>query len=88
MMIKKTHHTVTTNCGDRLTIAVGDVVGFKCDVEQYGKIIDISRRGVGGALDVTITGNFVGGYIGGETVYTTDARDLWKDGTTETDIQR
>ena len=56
---------------------VGDVVGFKCDVEQYGTITRIERDGFG---NVTLTleafGKFTGEYIGGQQVTTERAAEF------------
>ena len=60
------------------TAAIGDHVGFKCDVEQYGEVVAITVRS-NGFYDLVLEGNFEGGYIGGETRTTMDARDCWKD---------
>ena len=56
-------------------IEVGDWVGFKSDVEQYGKII--AFRGSNGVILENKDG-FDGDYIGGdiETIVFTD--DVWK----------
>jgi len=58
---------------------VGDTVGFKADVEQYGVITEITRVGFFGDDRLfTLSGNFQGEYIGGLTqteVYENDCFD-------------
>ena len=56
-------------------VKVGDVVGFKCDIEQCGRIKDIVYRGRYAYL--VLTGNFSGGYIGGQTETEERADDCW-----------
>jgi len=58
-------------------VGLGDYVGFKCDVEQGGKVIgiDSSRRRF---LLENVNG-FAGGYIGGDTETYVDFRDCWTD---------
>ena len=59
-------------------VTIGDVVGFKCDVEQYGEIVairDDEWRGV--VLTLRASGRFQGEYIGGDTETTKRAEDCW-----------
>lgn len=56
-------------------VKVGDVVGFKCDIEQYGKVVKIE----GTRLTLENEYGFDGEYIGGQTVTVEDARDCWVD---------
>lgn len=56
-------------------IEVGDWVGFKCDVEQYGKII--AFRGDNGVILENKNG-FDGDYIGGDTETIVFTDDVWK----------
>ena len=61
------------------TVKVGDWVGFKCDVEQSGKISKIGR-GHSGQIELTLTREdegLEGGYIGGQNVTTELASDCW-----------
>lgn len=60
---------------DGCVVKVGDVVGFKCDVEQYGTITKIN----GNMLTLEREYGFEGGYIGGQTVTTQDASRCWLD---------
>ena len=63
-----------------VTVKVGDYVGFKSDVEQYGKIKKIERSAFGGAQFVLENENgFSGDYIGGETITVELAKDCWVD---------
>jgi len=55
-------------------VKVGDYVGFKCDIEQSGKIIAINGN------QLTLSSGcdpFEGGYIGGKFEYTEDADRCW-----------
>lgn len=54
---------------------VGDAVGFKCDIEQYGRVILIN----GNKLTIENKSGFSGDYINGQTVTVQSARDCWKD---------
>ena len=49
-------------------VKVGDWVEFKCDIEQIGKVVAISRAW-SGRVDFTLEadGGFAGEYIGGQT---------------------
>jgi hypothetical protein len=59
-------------------VTIGDVVGFKCDVEQYGRITAIRRDSCNKeVLTLQAFGTFSGGYIGGETETTEHAEDCW-----------
>jgi len=61
-------------------VTVGDVVGFKSDIEQSGKIIAIKQTYAGTSLTLENTSGFSGDYIGGETITTELARDCWLEG--------
>ena len=65
---------------DGTRVYVGDWVGFKCDIEQSGQILEI-RKGFNGTEFVLGSGNdvFSGGYIGGEVRHTILAEDCWAD---------
>lgn len=62
-------------------IKVGDVVGFKSDIEQIGRVIKIERSRFGGMYTLTLEnpGGFIGEYIGGQTVTTESADRCWND---------
>ena len=63
-------------------IKVGDYVGFKSDVEQYGLITEIKKsKNVYCSYDVVLTNKngFSGEYINGETKTTISINNVWKD---------
>ena len=63
-------------------LKVGDIVGFKCDIEQYGEIVDIKRPSEffkPTVVDLSNPSGFDGEYIGGETKTTESIDDVWKD---------
>ena len=65
------------------TVKVGDVVYFKCDIEQCGEIVKIRRNLLGQHefdLKSLYDGGFDGGYIGGDEYTTVEARDCWLEG--------
>jgi hypothetical protein len=62
------------------TVKIGDCVGFKSDVEQYGEIVAIHRNTNGHwILTLENTNGFSGDYIGGETRTQERADDCWID---------
>ena len=61
------------------TVKIGDYVGFKCDIEQYGKIVKIQKTGFGTQLTLENKNGFDGEYIGGDTVTIQMAEDCWID---------
>jgi hypothetical protein len=65
---------------DGQEVKLGDVVGFKSDIEQYGEIVAM-RRNLGGHWVLTLenTNGFSGDYIGGETQTQELAQDCWID---------
>lgn len=72
--------TVETRCGEKITLKVGDWVGFKCDTEQYGQIKEISRNQWRGyELVLENNSGFIGEYIGGQIRTTVDADEVWVD---------
>ena len=58
-------------------IKLGDVVEFKCDIEQCGTVKKIIRRSYGYDLVVTDEFGFSGDYIGGQTEATIAADEAW-----------
>jgi hypothetical protein len=65
---------------DGQEVQVGDWVGFKSDIEQSGKIVEIKSSYMGASLVLENKSGFQGGYIGGDTITTELARDCWIDG--------
>lgn len=63
---------------DGKAVKVGDVVCFKSDVEQCGRIVAISRCEL--RLEALQDEGFYGGYIGGDRYHDIDARDCWQEG--------
>ena len=70
---------MTTATVEGKQVTIGDTVGFKSDVEQYGKITAIERCRFSGKAILTLEafGEFQGGYIGGQTVTKERAEDCW-----------
>jgi hypothetical protein len=65
---------------DGQTVKVGDWVGFKCDIEQSGQIVEIKKTTCFGvSLVLENKSGFSGGYIGGDTITTELASDCWVD---------
>ena len=62
------------------TVKVGDWVGFKCDIEQPGQIVEIKKSYMGYSLVLENKHGFHGDYIGGQTITTEQARDCWLEG--------
>jgi hypothetical protein len=62
---------------DGQEVQVGDWVGFKSDIEQSGKIVEIKSSYMGASLVLENTSGFSGGYIGGDTITTELASDCW-----------
>ena len=58
-------------------VRIGDVVCFKCDIEQSGVVVDIKKTYAGTSLTLQSEWGFEGGYIGGETIHTELASDCW-----------
>ena len=61
-------------------VSVGDYVGFKSDIEQSGKIVEIKSSYMGVSLVLQNNNGFHGDYISGDTITTQLARDCWIDG--------
>ena len=63
---------------DGKKIAVGDIVYFKCDIEQCGIVTALCADG---SLDLSRKGDyFEGGYIGHQTAHNVDADECWLEG--------
>jgi hypothetical protein len=63
---------------DGQQVTVGDVVSFKCDIEQSGVITRIKTDMMGRKVLVLENQHgFQGGYIGGEVVHTELAEECW-----------
>jgi hypothetical protein len=60
---------------DGRVVQIGDFVGFKSDIEQYGKIVEIN----GSNLLLKASSTFSGDYIGGEEFTTVHASSCWID---------
>lgn len=71
--------TYTNDFGEEQTVKVGDIVGFKSDIEQYGKVVEIisDYRGTRFKLEAYTT--FSGGYIGGQKHTEEEASRCWID---------
>ena len=68
--------------GDGSKVKVGDIVYFKCDVEQYGMVAKIETSGSYPrrfGLTLTNKHGFEGGYIGGQTSTRESAADCWSE---------
>ena len=61
----------------KLNVKVGDWVGFKCDIEQSGKIVEIKSDWRGRRFILENENGFDGGYIGGDTRTEVDEEDCW-----------
>ena len=61
-------------------VNVGDLVGFKSDVEQYGRIKSIFGDGEDAILVLTSRNGFIGDYIGGQFETTVEASRCWFEG--------
>ena len=61
-------------------VTIGDVVCFKCDIEQSGVIVAIKKTYAGTSLTLENKHGFSGDYIGRDTITTQLARDCWIDG--------
>lgn len=72
--------TFQDRSGNRVTVKVGDTVGFKCDVEQCGTVTKIEPAQYGKFyLTLTSRYGFSGEYIGGQTVTRERSDDVWVD---------
>ena len=61
---------------DVFEVQVGDYVGFKCDIEQWGQIIDLGYQ----RATIENKSGFEGEYIGGETQTVVPLERLWQEG--------
>jgi hypothetical protein len=68
---------ITNKWDQTFEVNVGDWVGFKCDIEQCGRVKEIQRRG---ALIVENKNGFDGDYIGGDTEALVGFDEVWKEG--------
>ena len=68
---------ITNQWDEQIEVEVGDWVGFKCDIEQYGIIKSIQR----GRNTVILTNEngFDGDYIGGDTETLVSLDEIWVD---------
>ncbi len=62
---------------DGKIVKKGDIVGFKSDTEQCGKIIEISGNQL--TLEALSESGFRGDYIGGNERTWVNASDCWVD---------
>jgi hypothetical protein len=60
-------------------LSIGDIVFFKSDIEQYGKITKIKGNELTLAPDKMMGGKFIGDTIGGDKVTTMDSGDVFKE---------
>ena len=67
---------ITNKWEETFEVNVGDWVGFKCDIEQCGRVKEIQRRG---ALIVENKNGFDGDYIGGDTEALVGFDEVWKE---------
>ena len=65
--------------GDGNELAVGDIVDFKCDIEQCGRIINILYDGFIELEPLTDHGYFQGDYIGRDEKTVQQASRCWKE---------
>lgn len=62
---------------DGQVVNVGDAVGFKCDIEQWGYITKINGSML--TLKAPYDSGFNGDYIGGNEYHVVDADSCWID---------
>ena len=67
---------ITNKWDETFEIKVGDWVGFKCDIEQEGKVKSIHRSR--NTLIVENDYGFYGDYIGGDTEALISFEDAWE----------
>ena len=66
---------ITTTIIEGQQVKLGDIVGFKSDVEQAGKLIAIKGRTL--ILEALSDDGFSGDYIGGDETTQVDREDCW-----------
>ena len=60
------------------TVKIGDIVGFKCDIEQYGEIVEITREYGRDILTLKpANGRFDGEYIRDAKTTKESSSDCW-----------
>lgn len=71
--------TFTNLDGKQVTVKLGDVVCFKDDIEQRGKVVKIERSTWGGGYQLTLENEwgFSGEFIGGQTIAQVHSADTW-----------
>ena len=62
---------------DNKKVKVGDIVGFKSDYEQYGKIINIKGFGENAMLELYDPDGFGGDYLRYDTHTSVEAKRCW-----------
>ena len=64
---------------DNKKVKIGDWVGFKADIEQSGKVIDIKGNGKRAELKLSSddTYGFDGDYLNGETETWIESKRCW-----------
>ena len=67
---------ITNKWDEEFEVNVGDYVGFKCDIEQIGRVKEIQSRG---ALIVENKDGFDGDYIGGDTEVLVGFDEVWRE---------
>mgnify|MGYP003121790002 CR=1 FL=1 len=66
---------MTARDAEGTEIKVGDIVEFKADIEQVGKVVKIDSYG---GLVIENENGFIGEYIGGDTRTTENADRVFK----------
>ena len=69
--------TGTSRHDETITVSVGDVVGFKDDIEQSGTVVAIEKRRYTIVLVIENGWGFSGEYLQGETIARKDLCDCW-----------
>lgn len=62
---------------DGNVIKVGQGIGFKSDIEQWGKVTKIDGRSI--TIESQSESGFSGEYIGGQTIIVEDADRCWSE---------
>ena len=66
---------ITNKWDEEIEVEVGDWVGFKSDIEQYGKVVAFRQ----GGFILQNKDGFIGEYIGGDTETLVFHDEVWKD---------